>query len=186
MISKQPDMELVGTATSGREAIDLFRKTLPDVALMDLRMPDISGLDAIQAIRGEFPQSRIIVLTMFHGEEDIYRALRAGAATYVLKDVRSDDLMRMVREVYEGRNPLPQDVAATLATRDEEDALTDRQIDVLRLLALGLHNRDIAASLGISHETAKVHVKNILAKFGVSDRMAAVNIALQRGIIHLG
>jgi DNA-binding NarL/FixJ family response regulator len=185
MLSKQPDMEVVAVATNGRQAVDLFQAHRPDVTLMDLQLPELSGLDAIRAIHGEFPDSRIIVLTMFQGEEDIYRALRAGATTYVLKDVRADDLMRMIREVHDGGQPFPPNVASLLAARGEQELLTERQVQVLNLLARGLRNKEIAWELGITHETAKVHVKNILAKFGVSDRMAAVNIALQRGIIHV-
>jgi DNA-binding NarL/FixJ family response regulator len=185
MISRQPDMQLAAVATSGAQAIAQFRTHRPDVTLMDLQLPAGSGLEAITAIRGEFPGSRIIVLTMFQGEEDIYRALDAGASTYVLKDVRSDELMRIVREVHAGRQPLPPDVASLLAARGGQEPLTERQVQVLELLARGLSNREIADSLGITHETAKVHVKNILAKFDVNDRMAAVNIALQRGIIRL-
>ncbi len=185
MISKQPDMEVVAVATTGRQAVDLFQAHRPDVTLMDLQLPEMSGLDATRAIHGEFPDSRIIVLTMFQGEEDIYRALRAGATTYVLKDVRADDLMRMIREVHDGGQPFPPNVASLLAARGEQELLTERQVQVLNLLARGLRNKEIAWELGITHETAKVHVKNILAKFGVSDRMAAVNIALQRGIIHV-
>ena len=185
MLSRQPDMEVVGVATSGRRAVDLFREQRPDVTLMDLQLPEMSGLDAIRAIHDEFPASRIIVLTMFQGEEDIYRALRAGATTYVLKDVRADDLMGMIREVHDGGQPVPPNVASLLAARGEQELLTERQVQVLQLLARGLRNKEIAWELGITHETAKVHVKNILAKFGVNDRMAAVNIALQRGIIHV-
>jgi DNA-binding NarL/FixJ family response regulator len=186
IIARQPDMQLVGTATTGSQAIQLFRKHQPDVTLMDLRLPGISGLEAISAIRSEFPASRIIVLTMFQGEEDIHRALEAGATTYVLKDVRTPELMRIVREVHDGKQPMPPSVASLLATREERELLTGRQVEVLHLLAKGLHNKDIATTLDITHETAKVHVKNILAKFGVNDRMAAVKIALQRGIIHVG
>lgn len=185
LISRQPDMELAGVAASGAQAIDAFRRQRPDITLMDLQLPGVSGLEAIRVIRSEFPESRIIVLTMFQGEEDIYRALKAGAATYVLKDVRADDLMGFVRQVHAGQRPMPSDVAAVLAARSEQDVLTERQIEVLQLLAKGLHNKEIAAILGITHETAKVHVKNILAKFGVNDRMAAVTIAMQRGIIHV-
>jgi two-component system NarL family response regulator len=185
MIDRQPDMQVVGTAASGSQAIQLFRKHRPDVTLMDLRLPGVTGIEAITAIRSEFPESRIVVLTIFQGEEDIHRALKAGAATYVLKDVRSHELVRIMREVHEGRQPMPPSVAALLASREEREVLTERQVEVLHLLAKGLHNKAIAKALGITHETAKVHVKNILAKFGVSDRMAAVKIALQRGIIHV-
>ena len=185
MVSRQPDMELVGVAASGTQALQLFRHLRPDVTLMDLQLPGLSGLEAIQAIQDQFPGSRIIVLTMFQGEEDIYRALEAGAATYVLKDVRSDELLRIIRQVNAGEQPLPADVAALLAARNTQELLTGREIQVLELLAQGQRNKEVAATLGITHETVKVHVKNILAKLGVNDRMAAVSLAMQRGILHI-
>jgi two-component system NarL family response regulator len=184
MVGRQPDMEVVAAAATGEESVELFRQYRPDVTLMDLQLPTMSGLDAIHAIRREDPNARIIVLTVFQGDEDIYRALKAGAATYLLKDAL-DDLARMVREVHAGGRPLPPNIQALLAARSSHPELTAREIDVLRLVVKGLRNREIAVELGISEETAKVHVKNIFAKLDVPDRTAAVTVALRRGIIHL-
>jgi DNA-binding NarL/FixJ family response regulator len=153
---------------------------------MDLQMPVMGGLEAIQAIRAEAPDARIVVLTMYHGDEDIYRAVAAGAATYLLKEAILDDLARVVREVHEGNSQLPPDVQRILASRTSLEALTSREVEVLDLVGQGLSNKDIASALGISLETAKVHVKNILGKLGVSDRTAAVTTAIKRGILHLG
>jgi DNA-binding NarL/FixJ family response regulator len=152
---------------------------------MDLQLPSMSGLRAIELIREESPAARIVVLTMFHGDEDIFRALQAGAATYVLKDARSEELLRIVRQVHGGERPLPDNVAALLAARSAHPVLTAREIEVLQLVALGLRNKEVGAELGVSNETIKVHVKNILAKLGVNDRTAAIKVARQRGIIHV-
>jgi DNA-binding NarL/FixJ family response regulator len=184
MVGRQPDMELVGTATSGEQAVALFRQLTPDVTLMDLQLPAMSGLEAIRAIRKEHQSARIIVLTIFHGDEDIRRALDAGASTYVLKDVRSEELLRIVREVYSGERLLPSNVASRLAATSLP-ALTPRELEVLELMAKGMRNKEIGFVLGISNETIKVHVKNILAKLNVNDRMAAINVALHRGLIHI-
>lgn len=184
MVGRQPDMELVGTATSGEQAVALFRQLTPDVTLMDLQLPAMSGLEAIRAIRQEHQSARIIVLTIFHGDEDIRRALDAGASTYVLKDVRSEELLRIVREVYSGERLLPSNVASRLAATSLP-ALTPRELEVLELMAKGMRNKEIGFVLGISNETIKVHVKNILAKLNVNDRMAAINVALHRGLIHI-
>jgi DNA-binding NarL/FixJ family response regulator len=185
MIQRQPDMDLVALAMSGELAVQQFETHRPDVTLMDLRLPVMSGLDAIKKIRGSDSAARIIVLTMFQGDEDIYRALRAGAATYVLKDVRGDELLEIIRQVHAGARTLPQDVSTLLATRDTQSALTPREQEVLGLIAHGRRNKEIGAELGISVGTIKVHVKNVLAKLEVNDRTAAVSVALQRGIIHL-
>jgi DNA-binding NarL/FixJ family response regulator len=184
MVGRQPDMELVGTATSGEQAVALFRQLTPDVTLMDLQLPAMSGLEAIRAIRKEHQSARIIVLTIFHGDEDIRRALDAGASTYVLKDVRSEELLHIVREVYSGERLLPSNVASRLAATSLP-ALTPRELEVLELMAKGMRNKEIGFVLGISNETIKVHVKNILAKLNVNDRMAAINVALHRGLIHI-
>ena len=185
LIGRQADMEVVGSATNGEQAIDLVARMKPDVTLMDLQLPGVSGLDAIRKIRQADPHARIVVLTMYQGDEDIYRALEAGAATYLLKDALSEDLVRVIREVHTGGRPLTADVEAALAGRRKQPPLTPREVEVVRLIAEGMRNKEIAVTLGISEQTAKVHVKNILAKLGVSDRAAVIPVALRRGIIHL-
>jgi two-component system NarL family response regulator len=185
IISRQPDMEVVASAASGEESIDLHRQFRPDVTLMDLQLGGMSGVDAIRNIRREHPGARIVVLTMYQGDEDIFRALEAGASTYLLKDTLSDDLLRVVREVYAGNQPIRPEVEALLAKRAAGSTLTNREIEVIDLIAQGMRNKEIAATLGISEETAQVHVKHILAKLKVKDRSAAITVALRRGIIHL-
>ena len=185
IINRQSDMEVVALAASGEEAVALHRKYRPDVTLMDLQLGAMSGVEAIRAIRSENATANIVVLTMYQGDEDIYRALEAGATTYLLKDTLSDDLIRIVREVHAGRSPIRPEVEARLAERAARPALTAREVEVLELIAEGMRNKEIAVTLGISEQTAKVHVKNILAKLGVSDRAAVIPVALRRGIIHL-
>jgi len=185
IIERQPDMAVAASAASGEESIELFRRHLPDVTLMDLQLGAMSGVEAIRAIRGENATANIVVLTMYLGDEDIYRALEAGAATYLLKDTLSDDLIRTVREVHAGRSPIRPEVEARLAERAARPALTAREVEVLELIAEGMRNKEIAAALGISEETAQVHVKHILAKLKVKDRSAAITVGLRRGIIHL-
>lgn len=186
VLGRQPDMEVVASGANGLQAIELYRAHQPDVVVMDLQMPVMGGLDAIQAIRAEAPNARIVVLTMYHGDEDIYRAVAAGASTYLLKEAILDDLAPVVRDVHAGRSQLPPDVQRILASRTQMEALTGREVEVLDLIAEGLSNKDIAAALGISEETAKVHARNIRAKLGVSDRTAAVTTAIKRGILHVG
>jgi DNA-binding NarL/FixJ family response regulator len=185
IIDMQPDMQVIGMAATGEEALALFNQHHPDVTLMDLQLPGISGLEAIKRIHAEDPKARVIVLTMYEGDEDIYRALKAGAATYLLKNTLSDDLVRVVREVHEGEHPLSAEVARRLAARNGEATLTQRETDVLKLLAQGLRNKEIGANLGITEETAHGYIKSIFAKLKVQDRTAAVTVALRRGIIHL-
>jgi DNA-binding NarL/FixJ family response regulator len=185
MIGRQPDMELVGSAASGEEAVVLFQQHRPDITLMDLQLPVMSGLEAIRVIRHEAPDARIIVLTMYHGDEDIHKALLAGASTYLLKDMLSDDLMRVIREVHAGQRSLLPDVQVRLDERATRPSLTPREVQVTELIGRGFRNKEIAAELHISEETVQVHVKSILTKLGVNDRTAAVNVALRRGIIHL-
>jgi DNA-binding NarL/FixJ family response regulator len=185
LIGRQPDMTLVASAASGEEAITLFRQHKPDITLMDLQLPVMTGLEAIRVIRHESPDARIIVLTMYHGDEDIHRALTAGAVTYLLKDMLSDDLMRVIREVHSGQHALQPDVQVRLDERATRPSLTPREVQVTELISRGLRNKEIAAELRISEETVQVHVKSILAKLSVNDRTAAVNVALRRGIIHL-
>jgi two-component system NarL family response regulator len=185
IINRQEDMEVVASAATGEEAVSLFQRHRPDVTLMDLQLGAMSGVEAIRAIRDQAADARIIVLTMYQGDEDIFRALEAGAATYLLKDTLSDDLIRVVREVHAGRHSLRPELEARLAERAAGPTLTPRELEVMELISAGLRNKEIAASLGISEETAQVHVKHILAKLKVKDRSAAITVALRRGIIHL-
>jgi DNA-binding NarL/FixJ family response regulator len=185
MIGRQPDMTVVGSATTGEEAVSLFRQQKPDITLMDLQLPVMTGLEAIRAIRHLSPEARIIVLTMYHGDEDIHRALMAGASTYLLKDMLSDDLMRVIREVNAGQRALLPDVQVKLDERATRPSLTPREVQVTELIGRGLRNKEIASELHISEETVQVHVKSILTKLSVNDRTAAVNVAMRRGIIHL-
>jgi DNA-binding NarL/FixJ family response regulator len=185
VIGGQPDMEVVGSAANGAQAVELFKQNRPDVTLMDLQLPIMTGLDAIGAIRALDEHARIIVLTTYHGDEDIYRALHAGAATYLLKDAILDDLARVVRDVHSGARPISEEVQRILAARTNNPPLTAREIEVLELIAEGLRNKEVAAALGITEETAKVHAKNIFNKLNVNDRTAAVTLALRRGIIHV-
>lgn len=184
-ISLQSDMEVVAMAANGEEALKQFEQHRPDVTLMDLNLPGISGLDTIIALRAAHPQARIIVLTMYTGDEDIHRALQAGAAAYVLKTTVSDDLIGVIRQVHTGARPMSSDVAAQLTARAVSPAVTAREKEVLQLMATGLRNKEIAATLRISEDTVEVHAKNIFAKLNVRDRTAAVTVALRRGIIHL-
>jgi DNA-binding NarL/FixJ family response regulator len=184
-VNLQPDMTMVATAGTGEQALEYFHRHRPDVTLMDLQLPTMSGLDTIRAIRREDPQARIIVLTMYEGDEDIYRAIEAGAATYLLKDMLADDLIRIVRDVHAGARPIPANIADRLAERVEQGTLTPREVQVVQLIATGMRNKEIAGVLNISEETVQAHVKNILAKLRVPDRTAAVTMALRRGIIHI-
>jgi two-component system NarL family response regulator len=185
IIGREPDMEVVGAVSSGEEAVASFLRLRPDVTLMDLQLRSMSGVEAIRAIRRQSASARIVVLTMFDGDEDIYRAIEAGASTYLLKDTLSDDLVRVVREVHAGQHPVRHDIAARLAERAARPTLTPREIQVMELVSRGMRNKEIARALGISDETAHVHVRNILSKLDVSDRSAAITIAYRRGIIHL-
>ena len=185
VINSQPDMTMVAQASTGSESISLFREHRPDVTLMDLRLPDISGIDALTAIRSEFPEARIVMLTTFEGDVEIHRSLEAGARGYVLKNMPPKELIEVVRQVNAGKKRIPPQVAAQLAEHIADETLTPREIDVLRHVAGGNRNRDIAEQLFISEETVKVHVKHIMEKLGASDRTAAVAIAVRRGIIQL-
>jgi DNA-binding NarL/FixJ family response regulator len=185
IINSQPDMLIAGQAASGSEAIQLFREHRPDVTLMDLRLPDMSGIDSLIAIRTEFAEARVIMLTTFEGDVEIRRALEAGARGYMLKSMPPKDLVDVIRQVHAGRKRLPPELAAQLAEHMGDETLTDREIEVLRHLAGGNRNRDIAERLFISEETVKVHVKHIMEKLGASDRTQAVAIAVRRGIIQL-
>jgi DNA-binding NarL/FixJ family response regulator len=185
LIANQSDMQLIGEASNGREALEQFRKHHPDITLMDLQMPEMSGIDAISAIRGEFPDARIIVLTTYAGDFQVSRALKAGARGYLLKGMLRQELLEAIRAVHAGKKRLSAEVAAEIAEHATDDVLTPREIDVLRLVAKGNANKEIAGKLSVTEETVKGHVKNILAKLGVHDRTHAVTIGLKRGIIDL-
>ena len=185
MIKSQADMLLVAEAGDGRDAIQTFREHQPDVTLMDIRLPGMSGIDTMIAIRSEFPEARILMLTTFEGDVEIQRALRAGARGYMLKSMPPGELLAGIREVHAGRKRIPPEVAAHLAEHMGEEALTARELEVLQQIAGGNRNRDIAGRLFIAEETVKVHVKHIMEKLGAKDRTEAVAIALRRGIIRL-
>jgi DNA-binding NarL/FixJ family response regulator len=185
LIARQSDMELVAEACNGREAVEQFRTHRPDVTLMDLQMPEMGGIDALSAIRGEFPDARIIVLTSYAGDVQVSRALRSGARGYLLKDMLRKELLDTIRAVHAGQRRLSSEAAAEIAEHAMGDTLTPREADVLRLIAGGNANKEIASQLGLTEETVKSHVKNILPKLGANDRTHAVTIALKRGIIDL-
>ena len=185
IVNGQPDMTIVAEAATGGDALRLFREHRPDLALMDLRLPDMSGIDATMAIRAEFQDARIIVLTTSEGDAEIQRALEAGARGYMLKSMHQRELLAGIREVHAGRKWLPPQVLSTLAQHLGEEPLTPREIEVLRALANGGGNREIAKSLFISEDTVKVHVRHILEKLGAVDRTEAVTIAVRRGVIEL-
>lgn len=185
LIENQPDMLLVAQAATGREAIQQFRQHQPDVTLMDLRLPDINGIDALIAIRTDNPNACVVMLTTFEGDVEIQRALEAGARGYLLKTTPAKDLVEVIRQAHAGKKRIPAEVAAHLAEHMGEDALTPREVEVLRHLAEGNRNKDIGEQLFISEETVKVHIKHIMEKLGASDRTQAVAIAVRRGIIQL-
>jgi len=185
MIGTEPDMTVVAQARSGEEAIDLFRRVRPDVTLMDLRMPGMGGVEAIRAIRREFPDSRLIVLTTYDGDEDIYRALEAGAQAYLLKDMICDEILAAIRAVHAGQRRIPAAVGTRLAERMTGLDLSEREQHVLELVATGKSNKAIAAALEITEATVKGHMTNVLGKLGVTDRTQAVITAIRRGLVHL-
>ena len=185
LINNQPDMTLVAEAANGAEAIQVFKQQLPDVTLLDLRLPDMSGIDILIAIRSEFPEARIIMLTTFEGDVEIQRALRAGARGYLLKNMPPKELLEVIRQVHAGKKQIPPEIATQLLEHMSDEVLTEREVEVLREVAGGNRNREIAARLFISEETVKVHIKHIMEKLGASDRTQAVAIGLRRGIIQL-
>ncbi len=180
VINLQPDMAVVATTTRGEEALDLYKKHRPDVTLMDLRLRGMDGVDTIKSIRKEFPDAHIVVLTMYEGDQDVYRALAAGAAAYLLKDTHSDELIRVVREVHAGRT-----IDTATPSTASQPALTKREQQVLQLIADGKRNKEIAAALGISEETVHSHLRNTFEKLRVNDRTHALTVAIRRGIIHV-
>jgi DNA-binding NarL/FixJ family response regulator len=185
VLNEQPNMELVGQAGSGQEAIEGFRRLRPDVTLMDLRMPDMSGIQAIAAIRAEFPSAHIIVLTTYPGDAQAAAALRAGAAGYLLKSLVRKELIETIRAVHAGKRRIPPEIATEIAEHVADDALTERELEVLKRVAAGKSNKLIAVELDISEGTVKTHMKSILPKLDASDRTHAVMIALKRGILDL-
>ena len=184
-IERQPDMVVVDTAGTGQEAVMLYLRHRPDIVLMDLQLPGMGGLQAIEAIRREDPDAKIIVLTISGGDEDIFRAIRAGAASYLLKSSLSQDLIATIRRVVDGERPMPPEVAERLAAREGQSGLSTREIEILELIAKGLRNKEIASALGIGQETVQTHIKRLFVKLHVSDRTAAVTVALSRGIVHM-
>ena len=185
IINQEPDMAIVGSCATGDEAVEMYRTAKPDVTLMDLRLGATSGVDAIKAIRKDDPNARIIVLTMYEGDEDIFRAHQAGASTYLLKDTLSSDLVRVVREVHGGQRPVLPAVQARLSERASMPTLTPREVQVLQHISRGLRNKEVGAMLGITEGTVQIHVKNIFAKLGVNDRTGAVQVAVRRGLIYM-
>jgi DNA-binding NarL/FixJ family response regulator len=185
LVGTESDMKLVAEATNGEEAIERFRSHRPDITLMDLQMPTLNGIDAIIGIRSEFPNARIIVLTTYTGDVQVFRALKAGARGYILKGQVRRELLDTIRAVHAGQKRIPPEVAAELAEHATDEGLSSRELDVLRLIAAGNANKEIAARLLITEDTVKGHVTNILAKLGANDRTHAVTLALKRGIIEL-
>jgi DNA-binding NarL/FixJ family response regulator len=185
ILANEPDMELVAEASDGREAVEKFHQLHPDVVLMDLRMPNMDGTEATRAIRGEDPEARIIALTSYDGDQDIYRALEAGVRGYILKEMVHSEVVKAIRTVQSGKRLMPPEVAERLSEYFPQVALTPREVEVLGLVARGLANKEIAHKLGTANGTIKMHVQNILEKLGASDRTHAVTIAIERGILHL-
>jgi DNA-binding NarL/FixJ family response regulator len=185
IINNQRDMLLVGQACNAQEAIQEYRKHRPDVTLMDLRLPDKSGIDAMIAVRAEFPEARVIMLTTFEGDVEIQRALEAGARGYMLKSMPPKELVEVIRQVHAGKKRIPAQLAAQLAEHMSDEDLTAREVEVLNQIAGGNRNRDIAEKLFITEETVKVHIKHIMEKLGANDRTQAVAIGVRRGIIEL-
>jgi DNA-binding NarL/FixJ family response regulator len=185
IVNVQRDMRVVAQASSGEEAVELYRRHRPDVTLMDLQLPRMSGVEAIRAIRVCHADARVVVVTMYQGDEDVHRAVAAGAVGYLLKDTLPDDLIHTIRDVHGGRRAIAPEIAAVLEQRATQPSLTGRELQVLELLATGKRNKEIAAELGISGDTASAHVKSIFVKFNVHDRTAALAEALRRGVIHI-
>jgi DNA-binding NarL/FixJ family response regulator len=185
VLVQQPDLELVAEAENGERAVALYREHHPDVCLMDLRMPVMDGVEAIRIITTEFPTARILALTTYEGDADIRRALEAGARGYLLKDMLLTDVIRAVRAVHRGERVIPNAVAARLAEFPERSDLTERELEILQLVARGLSNKEAARAIGRTDETVKIHLKNVFTKLGVADRTEAVTVALTRGLIHL-
>jgi DNA-binding NarL/FixJ family response regulator len=185
LVNNQPDMIIVGEASTGGEALQLYKQLKPDITLLDLRLPDMSGIDTLIALRSEFTEARIIMLTTFEGDVEIQRALQAGARGYLLKNMPPSELLDVIRQVHAGKKRIPAAIASQLAEHMSSETLTEREVEVLREVAGGNKNKDIANKLFISEETVKVHIKHIMEKMGASDRTQAVTIGVRRGIIQL-
>ena len=185
LIGREHDFEIAGLAASGEEAITSFRALRPDIVLMDLRLPRMSGVEAIRAIRRDDPTAKVVVLTAYESPEDVYQALKAGAATYLVKDMLPSELAQTIREVCAGERPLRPEIEARLAERNSHSPLTSRETEIVELVARGMRNKEIASALQISQETVHVHMKNIYAKLEVSDRTAMMAEAIRRGIVHM-
>lgn len=185
IINRDPEMTVIAQAEDGQQAIALFREYQPDVTLMDLRMPQMAGVEAITAICAEFIAARIVVLTTYDGDEDIYRGLHAGAKGYLLKDAKPNELLSAIRTIHRGQQYIPPEVGAKLVQRMSNPELSERELDVLRLMAQGMSNLEISTTLSIGESTVKSHVNRILSKLGVNDRTQAVIIAVKRGIVNL-
>ncbi|MEH2297032.1 response regulator transcription factor [Nostoc sp.] len=185
IINRDPEMTVIAQAEDGQQAIALFREYQPDVTLMDLRMPHMAGVETISAICAEFKAARIVVLTTYDGDEDIYRGLQAGAKGYLLKDAKPNELLSAIRTIHRGQQYIPPEVGAKLVQRMSNPELSERELDVLRLMAQGMSNLEISSTLSIGESTVKSHVNRILSKLGVSDRTQAVIIAVKRGIVNL-
>jgi len=185
LVNNQPDMVLAGEASTGAEAIQQFKQHMPDVTLLDLRLPDMSGIDVLIAIRSEFPAARIVMLTTFEGDVEVQRALQAGARGYLLKNMPPVELLDVIRQVHDGKKRIPPEIASQLLEHLSDEGLTEREVEVLREVADGNRNREIAERLFISEETVKVHIKHIMEKLGAADRTQAVAIGVRRGIIQL-
>jgi DNA-binding NarL/FixJ family response regulator len=185
VLANETDMVVVAEAGDGREAVEQFRTHRPDVTLMDLQMPDMNGTDAILAIRRDYPEARIIVLTTYGGDAQAVRALKAGASGYLLKNMVRKELVETIRSVHDGKKRVPPEIAVEMAEHHADDALTEREIEVLRAVAAGSANKVVALRLAVSEETVKAHMRNILSKLGANDRTHAVTIALKRGIIEI-
>jgi DNA-binding NarL/FixJ family response regulator len=185
LIERQPDMKLVAETGNGREVLELYRSTRPDVVLMDLRLPGLSGVEATISLCREFADCRVVVLTTYSCDEDIYRACQSGARSYLLKDTPKEEIVATIRAVYAGHQPLPSKVADQLARRLKREDLSQRELEVLESLVKGRSNKEIAAALFISEPTVKTHLQNLFAKLGVPDRVGAVIAAIRHGIVHL-
>ena len=185
LVNNQPDMVIAGEASTGSEALQLFKEVQPDITLLDLRLPDMSGIDILIALRSEYPEARVIMLTTFEGDVEIHRALQAGVRGYLLINMPPAELLDVIRQVHAGKKRIPAAIASQLAEHMSDETLTAREVEVLRAVAGGNKNRDIANKLFISEETVKVHIKHIMEKLGASDRTQAVTIGVRRGIIQL-
>src|SRR5688572_30397332 len=184
IVRSQPDMEIVGCAGTGAAALDAFREHRPDVTLMDVRLPDMSGIAALEAIRAEFPKARVVMLSTFDGDVEVQRSLESGASGYLLKTMPPDELLAGVRAVHAGKKCIPPDLATNLAAHLSADGLTTRELEILEKVAEGLRNREVAEELAISEDTVKVHLRHIMEKLGARDRTEAVAIGIRRGFIH--